>query len=357
MVLILDQSCYHAHSLPEPHAPPLAMNALCGTKATRGPVRQANHPPHRIVATNGQPVAGLAIVRDFWEESSMTLPLGVLSVFAGLVIWACLAAYALLRGRSGPAILFGILLMLYLNLGYLLNGPSAAIANFVGIYDVLINFGLSDPANAAAVARCPDNACSAWGATFDHHPAWGVAFYERFANGPEMRSALLLGHILCNSIVFVLMHVQLFYPGGRGANHALLGRISFAILTGGVVCASVLASQHGTVGEYGGALSTWGFYSMSAFVYICAVLGVLAIRRGDPEAHRIWMWRFIGAMWGSFWLFRVVLFVIDPFLRNVESLAILICIWGSAPAGILIAEIIRRRLDNRRTAPDALAAQ
>ena len=45
------------------------------------------------------------------------------------------------------------------------------------------------------------------------------------------------------------------------------------------------------------------------------------------------MFRFIGSMWGSFWLFRVMLFVIDPLLRNQEAAAILICIWGSAPLG------------------------
>ena len=277
----------------------------------------------------------------------MTLPLGVISVFLGLVIWAGLAVYAVLSRRFLPVLLFGILLMLYLNLGYVINGPAAAIANFVGIYDVLINFGLNDSVGARAVSTCPDNACSVWGETYTNHPAWGVAFYDRFANGPEMRSALLLGHVICNSIVFVLMHVQLFFPGGRGINHGLIGRISFAVLTVGVGCATILAAQHGPVGEYGGALSTWGFFSMSVFVYATAVMGVLAVRKRDLAQHRVWMWRFAGSMWGSFWLFRVLLFVIDPLFRDVEALAIQICIWGSAPAGILIAEMIRRRLDAR----------
>jgi hypothetical protein len=57
------------------------------------------------------------------------------------------------------------------------------------------------------------------------------------------------------------------------------------------------------------------------------------------------MWRFVGTMWGSFWLFRVMLFVLDPLLRDHEAAALLICIWFSAPLGMLIAEIIRRRID------------
>ena len=97
--------------------------------------------------------------------------------------------------------------------------------------------------------------------------------------------------------------------------------------------------------EYGGLAAQFGFYSMAAFVYGTAIMGIAAIRSGDTEKHSIWMFRFIGAMWGSFWLFRVALFVLDPLLRNVEAAAILIVIWGSAPAGIVIAEIVRRRLD------------
>ncbi len=143
------------------------------------------------------------------------------------------------------------------------------------------------------------------------------------------------------------MHVQLFRPGYGDARsmHKLLGRISFLFLTISVFCAVWLATEHGAVPEYGGKLAQYGFYSMSAFVYGCVIMGIAAIRSGDAAKHRIWMFRFVGSMWGSFWLFRVTLFVLDPLLRNYEATALLSVIWGSAPAGILIAEIIRRRLD------------
>ncbi len=145
----------------------------------------------------------------------MAVPFGVMSVFVGLAVWACLAVYAVLRGRFLPVLLFGIALMLYLNLGYVINGPAAAIANFVGIYDVLINLGLGDPVTAAAVSTCPENSCSVWGETFTNHPAWGVAFYDRFANGPEMRSALLLGHVICTCIRTNTMELQMTWPRRR----------------------------------------------------------------------------------------------------------------------------------------------
>jgi hypothetical protein len=93
---------------------------------------------------------------------------------------------------------------------------------------------------------------------------------------------------------------------------------------------------------------------MSLCVYGSAVMGVMAIRKGDAITHRIWMIRFVGSMWGAFWLFRVMLFVLGPLLRNWEAAALLICIWFSAPLGILIAEVCRRRLD-RPGAPSGAA--
>ena len=241
-----------------------------------------------------------------------------------------------------------------MNVRYLIEGAPAAIAFFIGIYDVLDNLGLQAGQTAAALATCPSNTCTVWGATYELHPSWGTAFYDRFLNGTELRKNLLYAHLSFNSIVFVLMHIQLSRPG-TGANaamHSYLGKISFACLTIGTVCAIWLAASHGSVNEYGGNLSMYGFWSMSFFVYGCAVMGVLAIRRGDITSHRIWMIRFAGSMWGAFWLFRVILFVMGPVLRDYPSANILLCIWVSAPLGILIAEIARRKiLDVRSNTP------
>jgi hypothetical protein len=69
------------------------------------------------------------------------------------------------------------------------------------------------------------------------------------------------------------------------------------------------------------------------------------------------MFRYAGSMWGAFWLFRVMLFVLGPLLRNYNTASLLICIWFSAPLGILIAEYIRRRIARNAAFPprDALA--
>lgn len=279
-----------------------------------------------------------------------------LVAFYGLLgVWAVLLVVGMRRQSYRDFLGFGIGILLVLNVRYFIEGPEGAIPFFVGIYDLFDNFGLSSGDEAGAMATCVDNACSAWGDRYDRHPAWGVAFYERFANGPQLRRNLLYGHIFFNSIAFVLMHIQLLKPG-TGDNRSLhrrLGRISFAAVTVGTILAIWLASEHGSVGEYGGNLAMFGFYSMSACVYITAILGVTSIRRGDTAAHRTWMIRYAGAMWGAFWLFRVMLVVTGPLLRNYESVSILISIWFSAPLGILIAELFRRRSTSAGSNPRA----
>ena len=268
---------------------------------------------------------------------------------------------ALRRGKYRAFIVFGIGLLLFLNLRYFIEGAPRSIAFFIGIYDVLDNLGLSKE-GAAAMATCANNDCSIWGDRFAYHPKWGVAFYERFLTGPQFRRNLLYGHIFFNTVTFVLMHVQLWRPAtddaARKMWHRRIGRILFASLTLGVGCACWLATEHGAVAEYGGVLSQFGFYFMSACVYTCAVLGVLAIRRSDADGHKKWMIRFAGSMWGSYWLFRVVLFFIDPIFRDQDTLAIQVVIWGSAPAGILVAEIWRRsRLTAHESSQEDMALQ
>ncbi len=286
------------------------------------------------------------------------MPIGVISVYGALVVWVGLLVYGTRRSSYQPFLYFGLGLMLFLNVGYFITGAPNAIANFIGIYDVLINLGLSSASDAAAITTCPNNECTVWGDRYTQHPAWGAAFHDRFANGPEFRSTLLYGHILFNSIAFVLVHIQLLRPGfaEHKRTHRLLGRVSFVALTLSLICAIWLASQHASVVEYGGVFAEYGFYSMAAFVYGCAIMGIAAIRSGDTEKHRVWMFRFAGSMWGAFWIFRVMLFVIDPLLREFEAAAILTCIWGSAPLGILLGELVRRRLDRTSGRENAIAA-
>ncbi len=274
----------------------------------------------------------------------------VLAFYGALVVWMGLAVFGFRRSNHRPFFGFGLVLVLVLNLRYFIEGPAASIAFFVGLYDVFDNLGLSQGEGAPALATCAENACTVWGDRYVNHPSWGVAFYDRFANGPALRTNLLRAHIGFNTIAFVLMHAQLLGPTRFGSRrtHRMLGRISFAAITAGTFFAVWLASEHNEVSEYGGLAAELGFYSMSAFVYGTILIAIRAIRRGDEREHRKWMIRWAGSMWGAFWLFRVLLVVTGPLLRNYESASLLISIWLSAPLGILIAEQLRLRTVRRR---------
>lgn len=269
----------------------------------------------------------------------------VLGLYAALAVWVSILVFSFRRQNFWPFLGFGILIAMVLNVGYFVRGQPAAIAYFISIYDVFDNIGLGRTEGAPALAQCVDNACTTWGDRYVNHPSWGVAFHDRFLNGPQLRTNLLYGHIAFNSIAFVLLHVQLWKPG-TGANralHRLIGKIGFAAITIGTIFAIWLASEHGDVQEYGGIMAELGFYSMSAFVFGAATLSMLTARRGDIVSHRKWSIRYAGSMWGAFWVFRVMLVVTGPLLRNWESVSLLLSIWLSAPIGILIAEYFRTR--------------
>lgn len=288
----------------------------------------------------------------------MAIPYAVIAFYGALALWFALLAQGLRRGAYGPFLLFGVALLLALNGRYAFDQAANSIAFFIGIYDVPDNLGVSKPDAAAALARCAGNSCTVWGDRYLFHPSWGVAFYERFLHGSALRTDLLYGHIFFNTLAFVTMTVQLYRPG-NGPNpgqHRWLGYVSLASLTVGVVCACILAAEHGSIVDYGGYLSVTGFWFLAACVYVCAIMGIVSIRRGDFEAHQKWMFRYAGSMWGAFWLFRVMLFVLGPILRDYNTVALLICIWFSGPLGILIAEFIRTRAPRRATVDVALAA-
>ncbi|MEN0065328.1 MAG: hypothetical protein AAGA48_24495 [Myxococcota bacterium] len=105
----------------------------------------------------------------------MELPYGVLAVYAALVVWAGLGLDALRRGVYERFIAWGIGLLVVLNVGYFVRGAPDAIAFFIGIYDVLDNFGLPVE-GAAAMAPCEGNACSVWGDRFAIIPNGGWPF-------------------------------------------------------------------------------------------------------------------------------------------------------------------------------------
>ena len=279
-----------------------------------------------------------------------TISYAVVTFYASLVLWLGTLVSGLRKTTGfGPFFIVGLCIMLSLNLRYVFEGAAGGLTLIVSIYDVVANIGLKEGDELpVTMSTCEGNHCTLWGDTYKAHSEWTVVLYERFLKGPEMSRKLLYGHLVLNTVAMVLMHLQMFRPGGRkgGEWHAVIGRIWFVCLTISIACACALATEHVSVKEYGGQVSTWGFYSMSATVWIPAALAVREIRNGNVSNHRVWMFRHAGAIWGAFYGFRLAMLVIEPLLRNYQLAAWLIATYFSAPVGFLGGEIIRRRLDH-----------
>ena len=162
------------------------------------------------------------------------MPVSVLGFYGAVLLWTVLIVRGFSSPRRWPLVAsFGLILLLFLNIRYLIEGAPAGIAFFISLYDFFDNLGLAGGDVPLAMTACADNACSLWGSTFELHQTWGVAFYGRFVDAPALRTNALYLHLACNSIAFVLMHIQLFRPGhtGSGINHAWLGRLTMTFLT------------------------------------------------------------------------------------------------------------------------------
>ncbi len=291
------------------------------------------------------------------SETNTGVPLGIVVAYAALAVWfGTLVSGVRSKGGGrgfGPFLLLGTTILFVLNVRYLTEGIPASIRFFNGIYDVTINLGGGNKNGSLPVNVAPcdnGNDCTVWGEDYySAHSAWAVAFYRRFQPGmPSFRSTLLYIHIVCNTVAFLLMQVQLKYPGGTkgGQWHTVLGRISFISVTIGTITACMLASEHGDVPEYGRSWSSAAFYIMSVTVWPPAALAVLAIRRGDRVGHRSWMFRCVGAMWGAYWGSRALLLVLDPLLKNFALGSSLVTSMGLAgPLGFVGGELALRRAD------------
>jgi hypothetical protein len=68
---------------------------------------------------------------------------------------------------------------------------------------------------------------------------------------------------------------------------------------------------HSQVQAYGGVLSILAFGTMWAAVVVPLTLGYLCIKRQDIANHKKWMIRFFGALFGSFFFWRIEALVLQ----------------------------------------------
>lgn len=284
----------------------------------------------------------------------MTIPTFVLRVYAALGIMLCAFAFGFHKKNFKYFMVFTILTTLGLNIGYFINGVPNSMASFVGLFDPLDNLGTeNDPEGThKGLVPCRDgnNSCSVWDEdVYPLHPSWAVALYDRFASGSQTRRNVLYAHIFFNTLAFVLMNVQFLSDelGKRLRYHKYTGRLAFVSLTIGSCMALWMGSEHSDVPEYGGMAVVFGWFWMVTLMWGSAAIGVYKAYIKDFEGHRTWMIRALGATWGAFWLYRIMLLVLGPIFRNHEPLVFQFPTWLSVPGGILIAELLFRYIGKK----------
>ena len=96
------------------------------------------------------------------------MPISVLGFYGAVALWAVLIARGVFKPKQWPLIAgFGLVLLLFLNVRYLIDGAPAGIAFFISLYDFFDNLGLSagevpsamgTAFAAASVPAAPSNA-------------------------------------------------------------------------------------------------------------------------------------------------------------------------------------------------------
>ncbi|MBF9033354.1 DUF2306 domain-containing protein [Rhodobacterales bacterium HKCCE2091] len=271
---------------------------------------------------------------------------GVFLFYAALVLWVPLFVWSIRSRNWIPFFAYGAIFALILNGRYVVEGMAGGIMFFTGIFDVVSHIGAGD--DAAALVPCVDNACTVL-TGYETHPSWAVAFYDRFVGGPGGRVALLYGHIIFNTIALVTATIQVFRPGGTHAGHAMIGRVSVVAVVVSLTCAGLLTSELVEVQAYGHLWTTFGLYFLALTALVPVGIGVVAIRRGDSERHRVWMWRYVGAIWGAYWIFRAEMMLIDLLVKDMEGLTLAIPSWTAGLIGIALADLVRRRVDRAKS--------
>ena len=243
-----------------------------------------------------------------------------------------------------------VILSAIFNLRYMILDIKTSIAVFNAIYDPLPNL-LHEKVffNSSTLQKCDfsfngSNNCTL--SNYDHHLAWTVSFYKRFAFENDKaitRRSFLYIHVFCNTVGLLLCTLvqfnSYFHQKNHLKYHRYCGRISIILLYVGTISSFVLASDMSSETNYGGSYAQYGFYFLGLTLLVPITIGYYYIFvNKDKTLHQLWMIRSNGALWGSFAIFRCMEFLLSPILQCFLSLSVLLDIWLSGIIGLLISE-------------------
>ena len=187
-----------------------------------------------------------------------------------------------------------------------------AAGMFSGIYDPFHN---TFPGMAAKdIIPCTTNEypCSVLSFDYPKHVAWTIGLFDGYTLQVWIPKVLKV-HILLNAIALCLFPWQLWLmQHGKIHIHRVVGRIiGISAVIGTSLGWFISIRAHSNIQAYGGALSIFAFGIMWASIVVSATLGYIFIKRKDIENHKKWMIRCFGALFGSFFFWRIEALVLQ----------------------------------------------
>jgi uncharacterized membrane protein YozB (DUF420 family) len=162
--------------------------------------------------------------------------------------------------------------------------------------------------------------CSVLYFDYPKHVAWTIALFDGYTLHAWIPKFLRV-HILFNAIVICLIPWQLWLMKNEKVDtHRMVGRIiGVSAVIGTSVGWLISIRVHGATEAYGGVLSIIAFGTMWSGVVVPLTLGYIFIRKKDIVNHKKWMIRFFGALFGSFFFWRIEALMLQWMFSSING--------------------------------------
>lgn len=258
------------------------------------------------------------------------------------------ALYLLIWGKYIQMQKLLVVVMVLVNLRYIVFGMSASIGWVTNASDVLTDLlvGLDTDCPQRAPAMCtelsgnPNSLLS----MYTSHPSWAADLYHLFGEGPKLDKICMHIHILAMTAALSVSFVHIFFLRGKLQRRA--GQVSAFSAAIGVPMGLVVGLTNQSSEAYGGMWSVYGWIWMAGSSFFLLSKGVLTVLQGNIKSHKRWMTRFYVSMWCDFLVFRLLLFVVTPFVTECKSCAFLPMIYLSPLIGLIAGEVVLQAKDN-----------
>jgi hypothetical protein len=187
-----------------------------------------------------------------------------------------------------------------------------AAGMFSGIYDAVHNMFPGMAEKDLIPCSNTDYPCSVLNFAYPKHVAWTIGLFDGYTLHAWIPQ-VLKWHILFNALALCLFPWQLWLMrNGEVKRHKIVGRlIGISAVMGTSLGWFISIRAHGDIPAYGGALSVFAFGTMWASIVVPVALGYSAIKKRDIETHKKWMVRCFGALFGSFFFWRIEALVLQ----------------------------------------------